>query len=205
MLRLKELKNMVEVADVKKRVPKPKALRTSNIPIVVKEVIGADSDITVYANGYVLYREENRTTVFPLHQCKSYEYETSCGENEKLGAGFFENENWYMRLIMEGTDLLFRSQEKIQINHGICSYSGVSEEWEELKDPKESILDEVLRKEVVEELLNSLNEKQRKAVMLYYFEELNQKDISKIMGISQQSVAGLIKRALTIMKKNSEN
>lgn len=63
MLTLKELKKVVKAADVTKRIPSEKALETEEI--VVKEILSAESDITVYANGYVLYRENGKTTVFP--------------------------------------------------------------------------------------------------------------------------------------------
>lgn len=200
MLTLKELKNIVKVADVEKKVPNPKSLRTSTIPIVVKEVMGTNSEITVYANGYVLYREENRTTVFPLHKCTSYEYESENGSDTLLNESFFDNENWYVRLIMEGTDLMVRNQEKIKIKHGVHSYSGASEEWEELKDRHRDMLEDIILEEEIKEILDCLSEKQQEVVSLYYLEELNQTDISKILGISQQSVCGIMKRAIKVMK-----
>ena len=40
--------------------------------IVVQEILSGECDITVYANGYVLYRENGKKTIFPLHSCKDY-------------------------------------------------------------------------------------------------------------------------------------
>ena len=63
MLTLKELKKVVKVAGMTKRVPSEKALEKEEI--VVKEILSGECDITVYANGYVLYRENGKKTIFP--------------------------------------------------------------------------------------------------------------------------------------------
>ena len=75
MLTLKELKKVVKAADMTKRIPSENTLETEEI--VVKEILSTECDITVYANGYVLYREDGKKTVFPLHSCKDYEYVTN--------------------------------------------------------------------------------------------------------------------------------
>ena len=67
MLTLKELKKVVKVAGMTKRVPSEKALEKEEI--VVKEILSGECDITVYANGYVLYRENGKKTIFPLNSC----------------------------------------------------------------------------------------------------------------------------------------
>ena len=76
MLTLKELRNMVEEAKVEERVPSVRGLMESGAPIVVKEVLSEQTEISVYHNGLVLYRAGNRTTVFPLHPCGDYKFET---------------------------------------------------------------------------------------------------------------------------------
>ncbi len=77
MLTLRELRNMVEVAEVEGRVPSVKALLEADIPIAVKEIVGEQTEIVVYRNGFVFYRVGNRATVFPLHPCREYIYESS--------------------------------------------------------------------------------------------------------------------------------
>lgn len=54
MMTLKELKKMVVVADSKDRVPGFQYLR-ENVDVVVKEVLSQNAEVTVYANGYVVY------------------------------------------------------------------------------------------------------------------------------------------------------
>ena len=70
MLTLKELKKVVKVAGMTKRVPSEKALEKEEI--VVKEILSGECDITVYANGYVLYRK--RRNHLSIHSCKDYQY-----------------------------------------------------------------------------------------------------------------------------------
>lgn len=64
MMTLKELKNLVKPADPKKRVPCAVSLKQSGARIVVREAVGLGADITVYANGYVLYQEGRRRLFF---------------------------------------------------------------------------------------------------------------------------------------------
>lgn len=67
---LKELKKMVVVADNKERVPGFQYLR-ENVDVVVKEVLPQNAEVTVYANGYVVYSNGYAQTTFPLHAYQS--------------------------------------------------------------------------------------------------------------------------------------
>ena len=82
MLTLKELKKIVKVADVEKRIPSVKSLKEHKV--VVKEMINADTTISVYDHGYVLYTAGNQSTVFPLHSCDDYKYVSVTGDNKEF-------------------------------------------------------------------------------------------------------------------------
>lgn len=123
MLTLKELKKIVKVADVEKRIPSVKSLKEHKV--VVKEMINADTTISVYDHGYVLYTAGNQSTVFPLHSCDDYEYVSVTGDNKEFNKEFFDNENWYIRLLIEAEDRMAYSQSKISTNHGVFSNSDV--------------------------------------------------------------------------------
>ena len=110
MLTLKELKKVVKVAGMTKRVPSEKALEKEEI--VVKEILSGECDITVYANGYVLYRENGKKTIFPLHSCKDYQYMDVKEDRSIMNEEFFDNENWYIRLLMEATDRMEINQAR---------------------------------------------------------------------------------------------
>lgn len=202
MLTLKELKKVVKAADMTKRIPSEKTLETEEI--VVKEILSTECDITVYANGYVLYREDGKKTVFPLHSCKDYEYVDVKEDRSVMKEEFFDNENWYIRLLMEATDRVEFNQTKVKSNHKVISYSNLVDDRSILVDSSMDILDQYIEKEMLHDFLGRLTARQKEIIQLYYFEEMNQEKIADYLGIRQQSVCEIIQRALSVMKKYAD-
>ena len=203
MLTLKELKKIVKVADVEKRIPSVKSLKEHKV--VVKEMINADTTISVYDHGYVLYTAGNQSTVFPLHSCDDYEYVSVTGDNKEFNKEFFDNENWYIRLLMEAEDRMAYSQSKISTNHGVFSNSDVTDDAEIMRGSSKDFVDDVIDREILNALIKELTEKQKTVLNLVYFEEMRQQDVADYLGIKQQSVNDLLNRALKTMKKKAEN
>lgn len=203
MLTLKELKKIVKVADVEKRIPSVKSLKEHKV--VVKEMINADTTISVYDHGYVLYTAGNQSTVFPLHSCDDYEYVSVTGDNKEFNKEFFDNENWYIRLLMEAEDRMAYSQRKISTNHGVFSNSGVTDDAEIMRGSSKDFVDDVIDREILHALIKELTERQKMVLNLVYFEEMRQQDVADYLGIKQQSVNDLLNRALKTMKKKAEN
>lgn len=203
MLTLKELKKIVKVADVEKRIPSVKSLKEHKV--VVKEMINADTTISVYDHGYVLYTAGNQSTVFPLHSCGDYEYVSVTGDNKELNKEFFDNENWYIRLLMEAEDRMAYSQSKISTNHGVFSNSDVTDDAEIMRGSSKDFVDDVIDREILNALIKELTERQKTVLNLVYFEEMRQQDVADYLGIKQQSVNDLLNRALKTMKKKAEN
>ena len=203
MLTLKELKKIVKVADVEKRIPSVKSLKEHKV--VVKEMINADTTISVYDHGYVLYTAGNQSTVFPLHSCGDYEYVSVTGDNKEFNKEFFDNENWYIRLLMEAEDRMAYSQSKISTNHGVFSNSDVTDDAEIMRGSSKDFVDDVIDREILNALIKELTERQKTVLNLVYFEELRQQDVADYLGIKQQSVNDLLNRALKTMKKKAEN
>ena len=203
MLTLKELKKIVKVADVEKRIPSVKSLKEHKV--VVKEMINADTTISVYDHGYVLYTAGNQSTVFPLHSCDDYEYVSVTGDNKEFNKEFFDNENWYIRLLMEAEDRMTYSQSKISTNHGVFSNSDVTDDAEIMRGSSKDFVDDVIDREILNALIKELTERQKTVLNLVYFEEMRQQDVADYLGIKQQSVNGLLNRALKTMKKKAEN
>lgn len=203
MLTLKELKKIVKVADVEKRIPSVKSLKEHKV--VVKEMINADTTISVYDHGYVLYTAGNQSTVFPLHSCDDYEYVSVTGDNKEFNKEFFDNENWYIRLLMEAEDRMAYSQSKISTNHGVFSNSDVTDDAEIMRGSSKDFVDDVIDREILHALIKELTERQKMVLNLVYFEEMRQQDIADYLGIKQQSVNDLLNRALKTMKKKAEN
>lgn len=203
MLTLKELKKIVKVADVEKRIPSVKSLKEHKV--VVKEMINADTTISVYDHGYVLYTAGNQSTVFPLHSCDDYEYVSVTGDNKEFNKEFFDNENWYIRLLMEAEDRMAYSQSKISTNHGVFSNSDVTDDAEIMRESSKDFVDDVIDREILNALIKELTERQKTVLNLVYFEEMRQQDVADYLGIKQQSVNNLLDRALKTMKKKAEN
>lgn len=203
MLTLKELKKIVKVADVEKRIPSVKSLKEHKV--VVKEMINADTTIAVYDHGYVLYTAGNQSTVFPLHSCDDYEYVSVTGDNKEFNKEFFDNENWYIRLLMEAEDRMAYSQSKISTNHGVFSNSDVTDDAEIMRGSSKDFVDDVIDREILNALIKELTERQKTVLNLVYFEEMRQQDVAGYLGIKQQSVNDLLNRALKTMKKKAEN
>ena len=202
MLTLKELKKIVKVADVEKRIPSVKSLKEHKV--VVKEMINADTTISVYDHGYVLYTAGNQSTVFPLHSCDDYEYVSVTGDNKEFNKEFFDNENWYIRLLMEAEDRMAYSQSKISTNHGVFSNSDVTDDAEIMRGSSKDFVDDVIDREILN-AFKELTERQKTVLNLVYFEEMRQQDVADYLGIKQQSVNDLLNRALKTMKKKAEN
>lgn len=203
MLTLKELKKIVKVADMEKRIPSVKSLKEHKV--VVKEMINADTTISVYDHGYVLYTAGNQSTVFPLHSCDDYEYVSVTGDNKEFNKEFFDNENWYIRLLMEAEDRMAYSQSKISTNHGVFSNSDVTDDAEIMRGSSKDFVDDVIDREILNALIKELTERQKMVLNLIYFEEMRQQDVADYLGIKQQSVNDLLNRALKTMKKKAEN
>ena len=203
MLTLKELKKIVKVADVEKRIPSVKSLKEHKV--VVKEMINADTTISVYDHGYVLYTAGNQSTVFPLHSCDDYEYVSVTGDNKEFNKEFFDNENWYIRLLMEAEDRMAYSQSKISTNHGVFSNSDVTDDAEIMRGSSKDFVDDVIDREILNALIKELTERQKTVLNLVYFDEMRQQDVADYLGIKQQSVNDLLNRALKTMKKKAEN
>ena len=203
MLTLKELKKIVKVADMEKRIPSVKSLKEHKV--VVKEMINADTTISVYDHGYVLYTAGNQSTVFPLHSCDDYEYVSVTGDNKEFNKEFFDNENWYIRLLIEAEDRMAYSQSKISTNHGVFSNSDVTDDAEIMRGSSKDFVDDVIDREILNALIKELTERQKMVLNLVYFEEMRQQDVADYLGIKQQSVNDLLDRALKKMKKMAEN
>ena len=193
-----ELRSMVSET-YEGRVISKKRLQESNEKIVVKEKIDADTEISVYENGLVLYQSGAHYCVFPLASCGDYLYEFS--ESKAVAADFFENENWYIRLILEGEDLLVRNQERTDSYHKKISYC--TEEFGEanIKNQQQDLLEKLIEQETCKEILERMNERQKFVVLSYYVEGYSQKKIAEIMEMTQQAVAGLLDRTVQRIKK----
>ncbi|MGN0435882.1 MAG: sigma-70 family RNA polymerase sigma factor, partial [Wujia sp.] len=71
-----------------------------------------------------------------------------------------------------------------------------------MKIQPEHVVEERELKETLAEALDSLTEKEKKVVLLYYYEELTLKEISNVMEVSESRVSQLHSKALKKMKSH---
>ena len=70
---LRELMNKADRAAYTKQVPTVMALMESESPVIVSEKMKDDIEATAFQNGYVIYQNGDRATVFSLADChKAY-------------------------------------------------------------------------------------------------------------------------------------
>ncbi len=69
----------------------------------------------------------------------------------------------------------------------------------------EAVVEKSELKETLEECLHILTDKERKVILLYYYEEMTLKEISKILSVSESRVSQLHTKALVKMKKKMGN
>ncbi len=199
MLTLQELKRIVDVPGFGVKLPTAKQLRASS-SVIAQERLGLDSEISAYQSGYVLYQVEKYFTVFLLHSCRDYLY-LADGKTVILPEQFFENREWYLRLVLEGEDRLNRNHEEKERSWNI-SYSAVSENWMAMENRTESMLEHLTKQETVAEILEILSARQKYVIQKYYLQEETQEQISKDLGISQQAVSAVISQAIRSIRKN---
>lgn len=69
----------------------------------------------------------------------------------------------------------------------------------------EAVIEKNEIKEILMETLELLTEKEKKVILLYYYEELTLKEISKVLGVSESRVSQLHTKALQKMKTKLSN
>lgn len=199
MLTLQELKRITDVPGFGEKLPTAKQLRTSRLALI-QERLGKDSKISVYQSGYVLYQVGKHSTVFLLHSCREYLY-LADEKTVILPEQFFENREWYLRLVLEGEDRLNRNHEEKERSWNV-SYSAVSEDWPAMENWTESMLEHLTKQETVTEILAGLSARQKYVIQKYYLQEETQEQISKELGISQQAVSLVLSQAIRSIRKN---
>ena len=112
---------------------------------------------------------------------------------EVLGISVDEYGNWQSQMKVTGVVSL---DDFVEQGSDVADNKGLSSQ---IVRPEEHIEKEEL-KQVLGEALNLLTEKERKVVILYYYEELTLKEISNVLDVSESRVSQLHTKALGKMK-----
>ena len=164
---------------------------------------GREVQLLVFREGYALYRIGKYTTVFPVHSCGDYCYEND-GRQICVDASFFEQQEWYVRLFLEGEDRLAKNRETCHKGK-VVSYHAVSEEWFFLSSPALPPLEQLIEREQILELMGLLTERQRDIVILYFYYGETQWEIAKELGITQPTVSQTLMAALRRMRDSQKD
>ena len=198
MLTLQELKQITDIPGNQGKLPTARQLRESGV-VIAKERFGGETEISVYQDGFVLYRTGKYSTVFPLHSCGDYFY-ISDGNTVHLPEQFFDREKWHLRLVLEGEDRLGRNCEERERSRNV-SYNAVSEDWAAMADLSEPAIEQLARQETVEEIMQMLTEEQKTVVCGYYLQEKTQGQIAEELGISRHAVRDSLIHAVSKIRK----
>lgn len=197
MLTFRELKNMADIPPKGQKTPTVRAARQSGSLIAEREM-GGDAGIAAYQSGYAVYYAGGAATVFRIHDCGGYCYDSGsrpCG----IGSREFDREAWYLRLVLEGEDRLSRNLASKEHAWKV-SYSGVSEEWGAMGSGGESVLDRIVSRETVESLLSVLTERQKRAAVLFYLEQKTKRQVAAELGITAPAVSKILAKAAVLMR-----
>lgn len=189
------------------KTPTARQLRESGEePVAVRE-IGPDGSLSVYPGGYAVYSNGSGTTVVSIGECGEYTYQFHDGEDglpieSRL---LLDGEDWSVAVALKG-------EEQIEANlmnrkgdrRGSRQYV---EEWEHIRVEEEApdVLDAIIQRDMLSELLDCLTERQREVVTAYFFDGLTQQQIADKLGIGRRTVTTTIERSLERLRKNIKN
>lgn len=200
MLTLQELKRVTEIPEEKKKAPTAKSLQDGGKKVVWRK-IDRDTELSVYMNGYAVYRIGNRNTVFSIHTCGDYQYNMEAG-TVLIKKTVFDMQEWHIRLMLEGEDRLLRNMDAQEREKNI-SYHAISEEWLAIADMKPSPMEQIIRRESIDELLSLLTERQYFVVCQYFFKQKTQKQISEELGVTPSAVSRILYHSIQKMRSGS--
>lgn len=150
MLTLQELKQVVGNREERRKVPSARYLRENDVAVVKQRLIDG-AEIIAYQTGYVFYCAGDYGTVFPLFTCRDYVYEAG-RKITVVKEDFFDNQPWYVRLILEGEDRLCRNREVREHNNCI-SYDVDTYEYNDTVENREEQVEKL-----TEDILNKKTE-----------------------------------------------
>lgn len=91
--------------------------------------------------------------------------------------------------------------EYVEQGNDISADKGISSGFE----TPEGVIEKNELKEVLQEALELLTEKEKKVILLYYYEELTLKEISRVLEVSESRISQLHTKALQKMKTKMGN
>lgn len=198
MLTLQEVKQMVEIPKEGNKVPTEKQLRNTGTAVISRR-LDKNTEIRVYRSGYAVYYLDKYKTVFSIHTCGDYFYQSD-GNILCIEEAFFNRQEWYLRLILEGEDRVINNREAWEREKNI-SYSDIPETERLMADNGKSPVEQLIWIENFEEMMILLTERQRLIVRQFFFLQKTQKEIAQELGIAPPVVSRTIKSAVRRIRR----
>ena len=164
--------------------------------MVLRKQMENHAEVVVYKNGYVSYHAHERYTVFALHNCTYYYYESQGNEHQTIPHNHFEDMEWHIRLVLEGEDRLVRNIEARESETFSYAVDVNPEYNNEMEDPRINVMDIVLNKEFLRRASELLKKHQWEMICRHYIEGMTHREIAAEMGVSHQYVTKGIKKGL---------
>ncbi len=181
------------------KTPTPKKLREEE-PIIRKE------ECSVFANGYALFESETGDAVMWLADCVTFTYrfvknKASDEGDEQITIDDFSDRPWYWAVMVRGGHQVeYNNMQRKGNRKARVDLNEEDEETEKrycwaagarFENPEKAYTD----KETIQEALTVLTDKQRQVFTMYQEEGYTQQEIADEMGITQQAVDKLLKKA----------
>lgn len=179
-----------------------------DVDVIVDEYVNDTEEPTtlqVFVDGSVFYRSEGRQTVFPILKCRGYQYD-SVKKAVAISSNKMDEMPWNIRLAMMGEDKLahnlFNHKKEILWN-------SVDEDGEDDTDADEELWKVFLidyvrsenQRDMVEAMLLSLDDTDRRILEMSFFERETQKEIAEVLGIARETVSRKMTRIIKGLKE----
>jgi RNA polymerase sigma factor (sigma-70 family) len=207
IMTFKDLCRFLNKRQEKRQVTKKRLLEMGS-PVLLKHGAMPDGKVTVFMNGFVLYEEGERNTVFHLDEVrgKGIEYETVAPEfgmkvDRQVEEEVMMNLDWYIPLMMEGNDRLTKNQNAKESYHSEFSYSDIAEDISQLGFFVDFLRSEIgaiemeKTKEIFTVLQEAMKPKQWKVYVLIEGEGMKQREVADLLSVTQQYVSREYKKA----------
>ena len=120
--------------------------------------------VKVYDTGYILYFEDDRYTVFHISDvygrgeqyATEHEYAVPY-DSRRIKAEFFNNQDWLLRIVMEGNDRITHNHENNERRYVAFRYSDIGEDIKQMGYIPEYLTDD--EEPSAEELIDKVREK----------------------------------------------
>lgn len=198
--------------------PTPKALRErkledGSVQKIAPLAEAMDGACKVYANGYAVYANGIGTTVLWLPDCRTFTYQFDelkdkekeyLPQRSQIGEDVMDSQPWFMAVMLRGDHQVERNamdrksdrkgkNQKLSLDE-ITEKDEQEYEWRpgcRFENPEAAYI----RKEMIQEQLAKLTEKQKEVFILYHKYGYSQQEIADILGVTQKAVDFRLKAA----------